>query len=140
MYSSQLHVVLYIYIYICYCLHSMQPQCQGDRAPAYISTSWSGMQQLTCNLHMGTYMHHSCVHVQVVLLLHPAPTCTDGCWCPIPLTCSSCNLCWLCFSFLQLTQTLYLHLWWLPFSTCADGLFLVALVHILHVHIATCTV
>ena len=35
----------------------------------------------TCNLHMDTDMLCSCTHVQVVLLLHPAPTCIDGCWC-----------------------------------------------------------
>ena len=70
---------------------------------------------------MGTYMPRSCVHVQVALLLHPTPTCTDGCWCPVPLTFS--NLRWWCFSFQQLAQTLYLHLWWLPSATCAGGLF-----------------
>ena len=32
----------------------------------------------TCNLHMGTYMLRSCAHVQVVLLLHPTPTCAGG--------------------------------------------------------------
>ena len=56
-----------------------------------------------------------------MLLLHPAPTCADGCWCPVPLTFS--NLRWWCFSFQQLAQTLYLHLWWLPSATCAGGLF-----------------
>ena len=39
---------------------------QGDRAPASIGARWSGMQQQhACNLHMGTYMHRSCAHVQV---------------------------------------------------------------------------
>ena len=56
-----------------------------------------------------------------MLVLHPAPTCADGCWCPVPLTFS--NLRWWCFSFQQLAQTLYLHLWWLPSATCAGGLF-----------------
>ena len=68
-----------------------------------------------------TYMHRSCAHVKVALLLHPAPTCADGCWCLVPLTFS--NLRWWCFSFQQLAQTLYLHLWWLPSATCAGGLF-----------------
>ena len=38
-----------------------------------------------------------------------------------PLTFS--NLRWWCFSFQQLVQTLYLHLWWLPSATCAGGRF-----------------
>ena len=75
----------------------------------------------TCNLHMGTYMFCSCAHMQVALLLHPAPTCVDGCWCQVPLTFSKLRS-W-CFSFQQLAQTLYLHLWWLPSATCAGGLF-----------------
>ena len=45
----------------------------------------------------------------------------DGCWCLVPLTFS--NLCWWCFSFQQLAQTLYLHLWWLPSASYAGGLF-----------------
>ena len=72
----------------------------------------------TCNLHMGTYMHRRCAHVQVVLLLHPVPTCTYGCWCPVPLTFS--NQHWWCAAYQELAQTLYLHLccalcnlcWW----------------------------
>ena len=56
-----------------------------------------------------------------MLLLHPAPTCVDGCWCPVPLTFS--NLRWWCFSFQQLAQTLYLCSWWLPSATCSGGLF-----------------
>ena len=66
---------------------------------------------------MNGHLHH----VQVVLLLHPTATCADGCWCPVTLIFS--NLRWWCFSFQQLAQTHYLHLWWLPSATCADGLF-----------------
>ena len=56
-----------------------------------------------------------------MLLLHPALTCADGCWCPVCLIFS--NLHWWCFSFQQLVQTLYLHLWWLPPATCTGVLF-----------------
>ena len=56
-----------------------------------------------------------------MLLLHPAPTCADRYWCPVPLTFS--NLRWWCFPFQQLAQILYLHQWWLPSATCAGGLF-----------------
>ena len=73
-------------------------------------------QQATC-----TWALASCAHVQVVLLLHPTPTCADGCWYPVPITFS--NLRWWCFTFQLLAQTLNLHLWWLPSATCAGGLF-----------------
>ena len=63
----------------------------------------------------------SCAHVQDVLLLHPTRTCTNGCWCPVPLTFS--NLCWWCFSVQQLERKLYQHLWWLPSATWPGGLF-----------------
>ena len=62
-----------------------------------------------------------CPRASGMLLLHSAPTCADGCWCLVPLIFS--NLRWWCFSFQQLAQTLYLHLWWLPSATCACGLF-----------------
>ena len=39
---------------------------------------------------------------------------------PVPLTFS--NLRWLCFSFHQLAQTLYLHSGWLLSATCTGGL------------------
>ena len=93
---------------------------QRDRAPSSIGTSWSGMQQehAICTWAL-TCMHRSCAQTQIVFLLHPAPTCVDGCWCPVPLTCS--NLHWWCCSFKQLAQTLYLHLWWLPTATCTGG-------------------
>ena len=79
----------------------------------------------TCNLHMGTYMHHSCAHVQVALLLHLVPTCADGCWCLVSLIFS--NSRWWCFSIQQLAQTLHLHLWCCPLQ--------LALVVFLHVYV-----
>ena len=69
--------------------------------------------------HGHNYDACKCPRASCMLLLHPAPTCADGCWCPVPLTFS--NLHWWCFSFQQLT--LYQHLWWLPSATCAGGLF-----------------
>ena len=36
------------------------------------------------NMQLAHHMLHSGAHVRVVLLLHPAPTCTNGCWCPVP--------------------------------------------------------
>ena len=71
--------------------------------------------------HGHNYDAFKCPCASCMLLLHPAPTCTNGCWCPVPLTLS--NLHRWCFSFQQLAQTLYLHLWWLPSATCTGGLF-----------------
>ena len=67
------------------------------------------------------YKADKCPCASCMFLMHPAPTCADGYWYPVPLTFS--NLCWWCFSFQQLAQTLDLHLWWLPSATCAGGLF-----------------
>ena len=71
---------------------------------------------------------YKCPCASCMLLPHPAPTCPDECWCPVPLTFS--NLCWWCSSLEQLVQTLklhfcatVLHMWWLPSATCAGGLF-----------------
>ena len=71
---------------------------QGDRVPASFGASWSGMQQepATC-----IWALTSCM-----FLLHPATTCADGCWCPVPLTFS--NLCWWCFPSSQ----------WRKYSNC----------------------
>ena len=41
-----------------------------------------------------------------MFLVHPAPTCADGCWCLAPLTFS--NLNWWCFSLQPLAQILHL--------------------------------
>ena len=73
------------------------------------------------NLHMGTTTMHVVSMCKLHVIAAPAPTCADGCWCPVPLTFS--NLHWWCFSFQQPAQTLYLHLWRLLFATCAGGLF-----------------
>ena len=62
--------------------------------------------------------HATCTLVSM-FLLHPAPTCANRCWCLVPLTFS--NLCRWCFSFQQLAQILYQHLWWLPSATCTGG-------------------
>ena len=74
-----------------------------------------------CIMHMGTTTMHVVSMCKLHVVAAPAPTCADGCWCPVPLTFS--NLHWWCFSFQQLAQTLTLHLWWLPSATCAGGLF-----------------
>ena len=71
--------------------------------------------------HGHNYSACKCPCASCMLLLHPAPTCTDGCWWPVPLTFS--NLRWWYFSFQQLPQALYLHLWWLPSATCTGDLF-----------------
>ena len=79
---------------------------QGDWALASIGASWSGMQQqhatytwaLTCIV---------VVPMQVALLLHPAPSCADGCWFLVPpsennlpalVVVTLCNLHWWSFS------------------------------------------
>ena len=63
-----------------------------------------------CIMHMGTTTMHVVSMCKLHVVAAPAPTCADGCWCPVPLTFS--NLRWWCFSFQQLAQTLTLHLWW----------------------------
>ena len=79
---------------------------QGDWTLASIGASWSGMQQrhatytwaLTCIV---------VVPMLVALLLHPAPSCADGCWFLVPhsennlptlVVVTLCNLHWWSFS------------------------------------------
>ena len=45
-------------------------------APALNKLEWDAAT--TCNLHNGADKVRSCVQVQVVLLLYPAPTCTNA--------------------------------------------------------------
>ena len=87
---------------------------------------------------MGTYMLRSCAHVQVVLFLNHAPTCADGCWCPVPDLQQLELVVFLNFFPATSTNTLPAPV---VVTLCSlRWLFLVALAHILHAHIATCTV
>ena len=54
---------------------------RGKQSLASIWCKWEQDAATTCNWHMDTDLLCSCAYVQVVLLLHPAPTCIDGCWC-----------------------------------------------------------
>ena len=82
--------------------------------------------------HGHNYGACKCPCASCMLLLHPTPTCANGCWCPVPLTFS--NLRWWCFSFQQLAQH--------STYTCGYPLQLALVVFFLVplVHIATCTV
>ena len=95
--------------------------CMDTSEPCTACTLYISRVQQQRNLHMGTTTMHVVSMCKLHVVAAPAPTCADGCWCPVPLTFS--NLRWWCFPFQQLAQTLTLHLWWLPSATCAGGLF-----------------
>ena len=88
------------------CLQSVCASCWNEKHHQckLLKVRETGHQHPSAQVGAGCSNNATCTWAQLrckcpcascILLLHPAPTCADGCWCPVPLTFS--NLRWWCF-------------------------------------------